>query len=215
METAFATYEEQLSRDWSWAMSEGGRHFEEDNAVFKSLRRITRKLNELNIPYAVVGGMALFHHGFRRFTEDVDLLVTTEDLKKIHTLLEGRGWLPPFPNSKHLRDTATGVKIEFLTTGDFPGDGKPKPVFFPDPATVSEEANDIKFINLPTLMELKLASGMSNVTRAKDLGDAIALIQELGLTAEFAEQLNPYVRAKYAELWEASRLPGLSDTMPE
>lgn len=33
--------------------------------------------------------------------------------------------VPPFAGSMRLRDTATGVKVEFLTTGDYPGDGKP------------------------------------------------------------------------------------------
>jgi hypothetical protein len=41
-------------------------------------------LKDLGIPYAVVGGKALFQHGLRRFTEDVDLLVTKNDLKIIH-----------------------------------------------------------------------------------------------------------------------------------
>ena len=78
--------------------------------------------------------MALFRHGFRRFTEDVDILVTREGLKTIHEQLEGLGYVPPFTGSKNLRDTESGVRIEFLIAGEFPGDGKPKPVAFPDPA---------------------------------------------------------------------------------
>ncbi len=54
--------------------------------------------------------MALFLHGYRRFTEDVDVLVTRESLNKIHEELEGRGYLPPFAGSKHLRDTEFGVR---------------------------------------------------------------------------------------------------------
>ncbi len=119
--------------------------------------------------------MALFRHGLRRFTEDVDLLVTKDDLKVIHEKLEGLGYLPPFPNSKHLRDTQCGVKIEFLTTGDYPGDGKPKPVSFPDPRHVSFEADGMSYLNLPTLVELKLASGMTNPSRLKDLADVLEL----------------------------------------
>ena len=42
----------------------------------KRVQRISRRLDELGIPFVVVGGIAMFHHGFRRFTEDVDLLVT-------------------------------------------------------------------------------------------------------------------------------------------
>src|SRR5688572_14917793 len=88
-------YEELLNRDPRWALSEGSRHFEERSAVFQALHNITSRLKGLGIPYAVVGGMALFRHGLRRFTEDVDLLVTKNDLKVIHEKLEGLGYLPP------------------------------------------------------------------------------------------------------------------------
>src|SRR5207249_3523672 len=125
--------EERLNADPRWALREGSMHFEKESAVYEALRRVTRRLEELGLPYAVAGGMALFYHGYRRFTEDVDILVTKDALKTIHEKLEGRGYLPPFEGSKHLRDTVTGVKVEFLVTGEFPGDGKPKPVAFPDP----------------------------------------------------------------------------------
>ena len=118
------TYEQKLNRDLRWALLEGSMHFEKESAVHKTLERIARRLDELSVPYALAGGMAMFYHGYRRFTEDVDLLVTREGLAKIHEHLEGRGYLPPFAGSKHLRDTDTGVRVEFLVTGDYPGDGK-------------------------------------------------------------------------------------------
>jgi hypothetical protein len=58
-----------LNRDPKWALSDGSRHFEEDSAIFKASHRITQPLKSLGIAYAVVGGMALFRHGLRRFTE--------------------------------------------------------------------------------------------------------------------------------------------------
>lgn len=181
-------------------MSEGSRHFEEASAVFQTLHGIAKRLKALGIPYAVVGGMALFRHGVRRFTEDVDILVTRDDLKRIHRELEGLGYRPAFPKSKHLRDTTFGVKIEFLTTGDYPGDGKQKPVSFPDPRTVSFESDGISYLSLPSLVELKLASGMTNPGRMKDLADVLELIKTLKLSADFANQLDPFVRAKFDEL---------------
>src|SRR5262249_52455392 len=65
---AFTNYEEALARDPRWALSEGSRHFDEKSAVFDALHKIAQRLSELQIPYAIVGGMALFHHGLRRFT---------------------------------------------------------------------------------------------------------------------------------------------------
>src|SRR5262245_59388590 len=168
-------YETRLQRDFGWALREGSMHFEEESAVQKTLRRIAKRLDELGVSYAVVGGLAMFFHGYRRFTEDVDILVTRENLKVIHEKLEGLGYVPPFTGSKHLRDTDSGVKVEFLVTGDFPGDGKPKSVSFPDPASVRVEGAGIWFLNLPALIELKLASGLTNPLRGKDLVD----VQEL------------------------------------
>jgi hypothetical protein len=201
--TAVPIYEDLLSRDRRWAMSQGSRYFEEKSAVQDALGRIARRLDNLGIPYAIAGGMALFQHGFRRFTEDVDILVSRHGLKAIHAHLEGLGYVPPFTGSKNLRDTEYGVRIEFLIAGEFPGDGKPKAVAFPEPELARVMIDGIHYLSLPKLVELKLASGMTGgLHRLKDFADVIALIETLGLSAEFADQLNPYVRDKYLELWQ-------------
>lgn len=196
------TYEQRLSQNRLWALQEGSMHFENESAVHKTLHRIVQRLDDLRIPYAIVGGMALFFHGLRRFTEDVDILVTREGLRQLHEALEGLGYIPPFAGSKNLRDVESGVKIEFLVTGDFPGDGKPKPVTFPDPQNVTTVIEGIRFIALPALIELKLASGMTNPLRGQDIIDVQRLIQILALPKSMEESLNPFVREKYSELWQ-------------
>jgi hypothetical protein len=204
--TVAPPYEQRLRNDRRWAMDEGDRHFGKDDDVYKTLRKIGRRLEELAIPYAIVGGMALEAHGYRRLTVDVDLLVTRDGLTAIHEKLDGLGYLPPFTVSKNLRDTETGVRIEFLVTGEYPGDGKPAPVAFPDPAEAATTIDGLSYLSLPKLVELKLASGMTGgVARMKDLADVVALIQARALTAEFAEGLNAYVGPKYLELWEGLR----------
>lgn len=175
-------------------------HFQEKSDVQKTLRAVTRRLEEIGVPYAVCGGMALYYHGYERFTTDVDILVTKSSLKIIHERLEGLGYIPPFAGSKNLRDTSNGVRVEFLVSGDFPGDGLPKPVSFPDPITVAVEVSGMKFLALPTLIELKLASGMTNPLRLKDLADVQELIGALGLGDDIAVQLDPFVRQKYLDL---------------
>lgn len=186
-------------------MDEASLFFEEKGAVHQSLRRIVRRLNDLGIPYAVVGALSMYAHGYRRFTQDVDLLVTPEGLARVHKELVGLGYVPPFERSKNLRDTESGVKIEFLVTGQFPGDGKPKPVAFPDPDAVAVEKDGIRYLDLPALVELKLASGMTNPQRMKDLADVMELIGALDLPKDFGEKLSPFVREKYAEIWRSAR----------
>ena len=196
-------FEAKMSRGGEAALIEASRFFMRDDPVFRSLRKIAERLTKLNIPYAICGGMALVEHGYDRTTVDVDILVTPEGLAEVHRQLEGLGYVPPFTNSKHLRDTETGVRIEFLVSGGFPGDGKPKPVAFPDPATCSMENNGIKYLKLTTLLELKISSGMTNLGRLKDLADVQELIRVKSLDEALAQQLNPYVREKYLELWRA------------
>jgi hypothetical protein len=157
----------------------------------------------LQIPYAIAGGMALFAHGLRRFTEDVDILIDASGLSRIHRELAGLGYVRLFPQSNSIRDAASGVRVEFLITGQFPGDGGPKPVAFPDPDKVAVELAGIRYVNLPTLVELKLASGMTNIGRLKDLADVQELIKVLALKPVFAQQLHPYVQAKFLELCTA------------
>jgi hypothetical protein len=196
-------FETRMQRGGEAAIREAGRFFMQDDPVHRTLREIARNLTSLGIPYAVVGGMALVAHGYARTTVDVDILVTPQGRDALHQALHGRGYLPPFEGSRNLRDTRTGVRIEFIVTGQFPGDGKPKPVAFPDPAAVATEVDGIRYVSLPALIELKLASGMTNPGRLRDLADVQELIRVLRLPADFADRLSAYVQGKYAELWSA------------
>lgn len=178
-----------------------------ESEVNKTLRRISKRLNELSIPYGVAGGMALIAHGFRRFTEDIDILVTQDGLDQIHAHLDGLGWIRPYSISKNLRDTENGVRVEFLVAGGFPGDGLPKPVSFPAPSpSVVEDHEGIAYVNLPTFVALKLASGMTNSQRGKDLTDVEELIRAIPLARDFSDQLDPYVREKYQQLWQRQQV---------
>jgi len=49
---------------------------------------------------------------------------------------------------------------------------------------------------------------MTNPGRLKDLADVQELIRVLKLPADFSDQLNPFVRGRYSELWEAVKLAG-------
>ena len=170
--------------------------------VHQTMRALARRLSQEGIEYAVVGGMALVLHGYRRETVDVDVLLSKEGRESFFENLVGRGYTPSFPGAqKGFRDTETGVEIDILTQGEFPGDGKPKPVSFPNPAGASIEIDGIRIVPLEKLIELKLASGMTAPHRLRDLADVQELIKILRLPADLAERLDSYVRDKYLELW--------------
>src|SRR5436309_11788251 len=90
------TYDEWLKRDDVDPVAAMCRFFMQDDPVHRTLRKITAKLAELGIPYAVAGGMALSAHRFVRATVDVDILVSPAGLKRIHEELEGLGYVAPF-----------------------------------------------------------------------------------------------------------------------
>jgi hypothetical protein len=175
--------------------------------VWSTMERISTRLRAEGIDHVIVGGMALVLHGYIRVTGDVDLLITPEGLNVIHERLVGRGYRPAFEGSrKKLRDTETGVDVEFITTGEFPGDGKPKPVRFPDPKDVAVDRDGMSVISLPKLIELKLASGLSaEHRRLRDLADVQDLIIALKLPRELGEQIDPSVRDQFYRMWDAAQ----------
>lgn len=190
----------------STVLERAGEFFMGQSPIQLAARRIAQTLADMKIPFAVAGALAANVHGHVRTTEDVDLLMTPDGLAAFKSLWLGRGWVEKFPGSKGLRDTVHGVKIDVLLTGDFPGDGKPKPVAFPHPSAASEpDAAGIPILSLPVLIELKLASGMTAPHRPRDLDDVIQLIRVNHLDLAYAARLNPYVQAKYRELWQAAQ----------
>jgi len=185
---------------------EARRYFMGEGILNKTLARLSRDLEAHGIDYAVIGAGALLAHGYQRLTEDIDLLMTPAGLQKFHDELVGLGYAPSFPGAKkRLRSTVDNVSIEVMTTGEFPGDGKPKPVSMPEPMESSVRIDGINFVSLEKLVELKLASGISAAHRLKDLADVQELIKIRRLDADFAARLNPYVREKYLELEAAVR----------
>jgi len=185
---------------------EARRYFMGEGILNKALARLTNDLETHGIDYAVIGATALFAHGYERLTVDIDLLMTPVGLQKFHDELVGLGYAPAFPGArKRLRSITFGVNIDVVTTGEYPGDGKPKPVSMPEPLKASVEIDGVKFVTLEKLIELKLASGISAADRLKDLADVQELIKIRKLDADFAAKLDPYVRTKYLELEEAVR----------
>jgi hypothetical protein len=119
--------------------------------------------------------------------------------------LLGRGYVLDFPEAeKSFRDTETNVKIEVITAGEFPGDGLPKPVAFPDPEGQSIETDNVRIILLEKLIELKLASGLSATHRMRDLADVQDLIIGLKLSLNFMDKLDKSVRPEYQRIWGAA-----------
>ena len=170
-----------------------------------ALYKLAAILEADGLPYAIIGAFALNEYGHRRVTVDVDLVMRDEHLQEFKRKHVGKGYLERVPGTGKLLDTEHDVNIDVLSTGRFPGDDKPKPIAFPDPATMALRGERFALLPMPRYIELKLASGMVAAHRGKDLVDIQELIKSAALPASVAEELHPWVRAKFLELWKLAQ----------
>ena len=202
---------EDAARFWA-ALDDARRFFLGDADVQRALLRVIALLDGEGIPYALAGALALNVYGYKRTTEDVDLLLTPAGLLALKAVALGHGYREKLPGSRGIRDTENNIGIDVPLAGEYPGDGKPKPVRFPDPSVavrVPPQAPGagahVAVLPLSTVVELKLASGISAPHRAKDIGDVVELIRRRPLGRALGLELDPSVRAKYDELWLAAQ----------
>ena len=127
--------------------AEGQRYFMGQGSLNNTLAQLAADLKDHGIDYLVIGAVALLAHGCPRFTEDIDLVLTPEGLEIFHQKLVGLGYTPAVPGTKkRLRSTRDGVPIEVIISGDYPGDGQPKPVSFPKPSEASIERDGVRYL---------------------------------------------------------------------
>src|ERR1700724_460220 len=172
--------DQEIEERFFTGAADATRFFMGESDVQHALEKLARLLDADGIPYAILGGMALNAYGYRRVTIDVDVLLNREGLEAFRARHLGLGYVQRSPGGKSLRDTENRVPIDVVLAGEFPGDGRPKPVAFPDPAIAAVRGDRIALLPLPRLVELKLASGMTAPHRLRDLADVRELVRLLG-----------------------------------
>jgi hypothetical protein len=123
-----------------------------------------------DVHFKIVGGVAVLHHGYRRTTEDIDVLVEANALEKLTPALASRGF--ERAGAARLRHVATGVLVDLLEAGSLMprvGGGA-----YPSPDEVEASARDASVVGLSALIELKLRS-----RRHRDIADVVELIKRL------------------------------------
>jgi hypothetical protein len=60
--------------------------------VFDEFQKLARRLQASDIPYALIGGVAMAFHAVPRFTKDIDLLVNREVLDVVESALTEEGY---------------------------------------------------------------------------------------------------------------------------
>jgi hypothetical protein len=178
-------------------------HARDIAAVLESLRR---RLADEDIPFALIGALALRHYGYVRHTEAIDILTTREGLDRIHASLVGRGLaIRASGLRKSLRETEHQVDIDVVTAGEHAGSPE-SPVEYPPPdSTAFVDVGGLRLPTLEALVGFKIAIGIWG-HRVRDLADVQSLIQVNALTEAFADRLPPPLRAKFLDLLRESRL---------
>lgn len=167
------------------------------DALWQTAQRCHAILSEHELPYAVVGGMAVSLHGYRRNTIDLDLLVREADAGRVKAefLAAGFRW----SDEDRAFFDSNGIPVEFLISGEKAGSG----LTIPDPADEScrTQIEGLQVVTLATLIELKLACGLSNLRRAyRDLADVVELIAANRIGRDFARFLPKHIRKEFREL---------------
>ena len=145
----------------------------------EDLRQIFEKLNQADVRYLVVGGMAVVLHGYGRMTIDLDLVLDmkSEDLEAVFDRLEELGYRPRVPvTGKQFSDETTRtswINEKGMTVLNLHSDAHPETpidLFVTEPFSFEEVyANSIEeqledgirfhFVDLHTLIEMKKEAG--------------------------------------------------------
>ena len=89
-------YEHLLRQGGDAMLREASAYFAGEGRLRGTLRRLAQRLDAEEIPYALLGGLALAEHGYPRLTEDIALLLTPSGLERFCQQLVGRGYRPAF-----------------------------------------------------------------------------------------------------------------------
>jgi hypothetical protein len=185
---------------FSGRLKEIGMFFQKRSPQHQAMRRLARRLTKAGIPYAVMGAMAVNAHGAERTTKDVDVLLTAEGLARFRQAFVGEAYEPVEGRPRRFVERQSGVTVDCLVTGRYPGSGKPGPLAFPDPTEASQEIEKIRVLTLPQLVQLKLAA-----RRFYDFGDVVFLIRTHNLKESFLQELHPSVHQDFIECLEERR----------
>jgi hypothetical protein len=142
------------------------------------VRALDQVLNACDCEAVVGGGWAVWRHGYvGRITQDVDIALAKAsigDFLQAAAVSGFEGLAQPEGRWPKLRHRETGIEVDILPEGGRPGTvSRPAPTTIPHPNAMGAVRGILKYISLPSLIELKLAAG-----RLRDEADVVELIRE-------------------------------------
>lgn len=140
-----------------------------EDAKRRLAEELARVCRELDVSPLVIGGLAVNHHGYVRFTSDVDILVSKVDAMKLsRRLRETPGWKR---YAEGFKNTRLDIGLDICVEGERTSPSSLET--FPDPSALRTVA--VRPFPVPSLSEtlaLKVMSG-----RARDDADVVELLK--------------------------------------
>jgi hypothetical protein len=161
--------------------------------VVKALDQV---LKACDCEAVVVGGWAVWRHGYvGRVTQDVDVVLPSDRIDDFLQTASVSGFellAPPAGRWPKLRHRETGIEVDVLPEGGRPGSAsRPAPTTIPHPVEMGAVRGSLKYMSLPSLIELKLAAG-----RLRDEADVVELARE---NRDRVEELQRHLQAVHAQ----------------
>jgi hypothetical protein len=144
--------------------------------------RVVRALDQVlaacDCEAVIGGGWAVWRHGYiGRVTQDIDIALPKDRIDEFLHASSVSGFdvlKQPVGRWPKLRHRETGVEVDVLPEGGRPGiASRPAPTTIPHPNSMGAERRVLKYMALPSLIELKLAAG-----RTRDEADVVELVRE-------------------------------------
>ncbi len=175
-----------------------------DSPLIKTLQKIHRFFNDLNIPYAVIGGLAVIRNGAYRTTHDIDILTFQSGWEKLKTYLKDYFEV----GIDFATDKENNIQIDLL----FASDDRDMVFVLPEPDKVCEYDYDLKanFMDLFNTIQLKTAVYIQKEEEygielaAKDLADVVELIKHNKdkSTDTFINKLHKGVKDRFKKIFK-------------
>ncbi len=155
------------------------------------IKKIAKGLEQLKIPYMIIGGQAVLLYGEPRLTKDIDITLGLgpEEVEKIVRFVQSNNWKILVPDAeKFVKETMvlpvidldSGIRIDFIFSFSLYEQEAMNRV-----KLVEIEDQEVRFASLEDLIIHKIIAG-----RPRDIEDVVSLIQK-----------NPEVDEKYIRRW--------------
>jgi hypothetical protein len=176
----------------------------ENESLWNAAARVNDALAAQKVAYAVVGGVAVCLHGYRRNTVDLDVLIRPEDAGAFRSTMTSIGFAWDAQAKEHR--AASGVAVQVVLAGEPEGPGQEATFPSPTDAKCVTTIEGLPVLSLAQLIQAKLACGLGHIRRThKDFADVVELIAIHRLDGAFARRLHKSVRKEFRELVRRAR----------